>query len=144
MGWTLKVVDGQVEFDPATGLLNTVDGERKCAQDLAECLMQDFDPAQNYGSILNQVVNSPEQNITEMVIVNGVSTAIGLLQSKQQEDVASTESERISRILALNVSQNDQGDAAYYVRVETEDGGAGIDVTILKPTSLEHQFQTFD
>ena len=147
MGWTLKIVDGQLDLDVNTGLLNTVEGERKCAQDIAECMLQEYDPVQNYGSYLTAVVaNSTAIPFAgDLFIRHYISQAVDTLKSKQLEDPASTPDERINEISQLlTVTDQDTQTMGFYLKVETESGSAETSITNLsasQATSLNQLYE---
>lgn len=136
MSMTFRIVDGQVEFDPATGQVVTVSGERKCSQDLAEVLLQEYLPEQNYGSFLSKVIKNQIPYISELIIRHYISEAVRLLDAKQAEDPEIDSYERITGITQLDTILDDEGTLGFYVKVGTEEGEA--DAAVIKPTALNH------
>lgn len=142
MGSTLRIVNGQLDLDVNTGQLVTVEGDRKCAQDLAECLLQNYDADQNYGSYLTEVVtNSSAIPLAgDLFIRHYIAQAVELLKSKQLEDQTSTPEERITDITQL-FTQTDQDTqtVGFYLSVATEAGEADTAVVNIpaRPTQLE-------
>ena len=145
MSTTLQIIDGHISLDPATGLLQTVTGNRKCAQDLPECLLQAYDPVQNYGSYLKQIISnaSPVAGATELLVRHYVAEAVQLLEAAQAADPAITSDEQIDQILALDTASDDSGTLGFYVSVSTMDGGASVESSILQATSLNQLYEGF-
>lgn len=129
-----------MEFDPATGQIVTVSGERKCAQDLGEVLLQDFLAEQNYGSFLTKVVQNQQPVIGEMVIRHYIAEAVKTLEIKQSEDGAITPEEKITQILQLDTILDDSGTLGFFIRVETESGQTAS-TAVVQPTALNHLYE---
>lgn len=142
MSNTLYVQNGQVVLDQALGQIRTVEGERKAAQDMAECLTQRFLPEQEYGSFLTDITSNKLPYGGEIFIRHYVAEAIKLLQQKQANDEAATTDELIAEILELTTVVNDNGDAAFFVRVSTESGGSAEAIGAT-PVMLEHLQEDF-
>ena len=143
MSSTLRIVDGQIAIDPSTGIMETVTGNRKAAQDIGESLMQEYLADIDYGSYLKAIVTNQLQGADELLVRYYVADAIQKLQAKQQEDPNLTLAEQITGITQLLVKTDNNIDVTYfYVAVSTADGGVA-DAGAIKPTSLEHQFERF-
>jgi hypothetical protein len=143
MSTTLLVQDGHIVFASASGLLATVQGNRKCAQDLAESLLQDYDAEQNYGSFLKDILsNQMPGGAQELLVRHYVAEAVKLLEQKQQDDPEVTPDEKIERIEELVTATDDTGLAGFYVRVSTQDD-TSAEATALSPVSLQHLDEDF-
>jgi len=142
MSTTLWVQDGHIMFDPATGQLQTVQGNRKAAQDLAESLLQEYDATQNYGSFLSQILDNQIPGAQEILVRHYVAEAVRLLDQKQQDDTEVTPDEKIVQIEELVTAGDDNGLVGYYVRVSTEDD-TSVETTALSPVSLEQLDEDF-
>jgi len=138
MAVTFRVVDGQVEFDPATGQIVTVTGERKASQDLAEVILQDYLPEQNYGSYLSKVATNQIPHISELVVRHYIAEAVKVLDARQLEDPTITPYEKITNILELDTIMDDSTSTlGFFVRVGTE-AGKPVSTAALQPTQLNH------
>ena len=142
MSLTFRVVDGQVEFDPATGQIVSITGERKCSQDLAECLLQDYLLEQDYGSYLSQIIQNKIPYISEMVIRHYIAEAVRVLDARQMEDPAITRDEKTTNILELDVLSDSNGMVGFFLRVGTE-AGQSASTTLLQPTQLKQLTEGF-
>lgn len=135
MSLTYRIVNGQIDVNSATGQAVTVTGNRKCAQDMAESLLQDYDAQQQYGSYLRAIVMNRIPFGTEMLLRFYIAQAINLLQVKQQDDPYADAAERISQIDELLTTPNDSGVVGYFVSVSTEEGRTA-DSGAMVPTQL--------
>ena len=142
MSTTLQIQDGQILLDPS-GLLLSVTGSQKASQDLGECLLQEYLPVQGYGSWLNAVITQQVQDVTELILRQFIADAVNLLQSKQTEDFAITSAELISSIDVLNVVSDSDGNAAYYVKCSTADGGTSASTVVRPANSYNQLFEGF-
>jgi hypothetical protein len=148
MGQTLRIANGQLDLNPNTGLLNTVEGNRKCSQDLAECILQTYDPIINYGSFLTEVVTNSTAvpHAGDLFIRHYIAQAVQLLKSKQLEDPTSTATERIVNISQL-ITQFDDATStvAFYLSVDTETAEADAAIVniprLVQPTELEQLYE---
>lgn len=148
MGTTLRIVNGQLDLDTNTGLVNQVTGNRKCSQDLAECLLQDYDADINYGSFLTEVVtNSTAIPFAgDLFIRHYIAQAVELLKAKQLEDSTSTSDERITDIAQLITQTNqDTNTVGFYLSVDTETLNADVALvnipTLVQPTQLNQLYE---
>jgi len=145
MSVTLKISNGQLDFDAATGQVNTVSGNRKAAQDMAECLMQEYLQEQDYGSFLRAILTNKVPFTGDLFIRYYIAQAVQKLQALQQVDPELTESERIDDILDLLTADDGAGNVAFYVNVSTGDGGtADAAASRRVETQLNHQFERFE
>lgn len=123
-------------MSPATGQPVLVDGNRKCAQDMAESFLQDFLPSQQYGSYLRAIVRNQIPFATELLLRYYIAQAINLLQALQEEDPAITTSEQIVQIDNILTTPNLDGVVGFYVSVVTQDGGSSAAGAALGATQL--------
>ena len=148
MGYTLRIVNGQLDLDTTTGQLNTVTGERKCSQDLAEVMLQDYDAETNYGSYLTTVVtNSTAVPFADDLFVRHyISEAVDLLKASQVADQTSTSDERIQDILQLLTQfDTNTGTVGFLLSVSTEAGSSDVAIvnipTQTQPTQLNQLYE---
>lgn len=132
----MQIVNGQVNISASTGEPILVDGNRKCAQDLAECFLQDFLPSQQYGSYLRAIVRNQFPFATELLLRYYIAQAVNLLQALQDSDPAITDSEQITDIITLLTTPNQDGTVGFFVSVGTQDGGSSVAGVALQPTQL--------
>jgi len=142
MSKTIRIVNGQIDIDPATGLVETVEGNRKAAQDMAECLLQDYLPEIDYGSFLRALVLNQIPNSGDLFIRFYIADAIQKLQAKQQDDPYLTEAEQITQITELQVANDQQGTVVFFVAAATADGG-DASLTAAQATQLNQQYERF-
>lgn len=142
MSHTLRIIDGQIDIDPATGQLNLVDGNRKAGQDMAECLLQDYLADIDYGSYLRSLTTSALPGAGELFLRHYIADAIQRLQAKQQQDSNLTLEEQITDIIQLDVADDGAGQSVFFVAVSTA-GGQVANVGATKATQLNHQFERF-
>lgn len=142
MSKTLKIINGQIDFDPSTGQIVLVENNRKAAQDLAACLLQDYLPEIDYGSQLRALMANPIPLAGDLFLRFYIAEAISKLQSKQQDDPYLTRSEQITDITALQLVDDGEGTTAFFVGVSTADGGEEV-VAAQNETQLNHQYERF-
>lgn len=142
MSTTLSIVNGQIDIDPATGLVNTVTGNRKAAQDLGEVLLQDYDPNTDYGSYLRAIATNQIQGSGDLFFRYYIADAIQKLQASQQQDAFLTAAEQITGILALQLSVYGDDATVFFVSVSTADGGVS-EVGAIQPTQMNQQYERF-
>ncbi len=130
-------------INPANGQPQTVTGNRKASQDLAEGLLQDYWADNDTGSYINQVQLNQDADSSELLVRHYVADAVTRLQARQLEDPAITSDEMIADIEQLFTLQSDQGTLGYYVNCSTEDGGASVQAAALQPTSLNQLTEGF-
>lgn len=119
-----------------------VEGNRKCAQDMANCLLQEYLAEQQYGSYLTAIVRNQIPFGQELMLRYYIADAVNRLKVKQQEDTASTASERIQDITELLTTPNESGTVGFFVVVSTEDGGAS-ETGVVQATQLNHLTEGF-
>lgn len=142
MSKTFKISNGQIDLNPATGQPRLVEGGRKCAQDMANVLLQEYLDEQQYGSYLTAVVRNKIPFGNELLLRFYIADAINRLKVKQQEDSYSTEAERIVDITDLITTPNEAGTVGFYVAVSTEDGGES-EAGVVQATQLNHLTEGF-
>lgn len=139
MSKTIGVRNGDWDFDGYGRMVQVQDSD-KTSQDLAEMIISDYDPTRDYGTRLAPGYVPP--TAAEGVISMELSQGVARLQRLQQQDVASTESERISAITLLEVQRvaNDPTSYNYALGVKTEDGDGIIssDRVRVRPLELGH------
>jgi hypothetical protein len=140
MSNTLKIINGSIVLDPSTGQLETVTGNRKCAQDMAEVFLQEYLPEQDYGSYLAAVASNKIPYATELLVHHYVADAVNRLSAKQMEDPAITDDEQIKDITTLLTSSDSEGGIAFLVGVETQQVGQTAE-TAVAITALGQQLQ---
>lgn len=126
MSETIRIVNGQIDMNPSTGQPNMVSGNRKCAQDLAECLLQDYLASQQYGSYLRAVVRNQIAFATELLVRYYISQAISQLESLQQIDPNITDDEQIQDIQTILITPNNDGVVGFFVSVSTVSGQSSM------------------
>lgn len=145
MSTTLKIADGHIVISSATGVLETVSGNRKAAQDLAECLLQQYSATQNYGSFLKSIISNPDPipGASELFVRHYVAEAVKLLDQAQVADSAITPDEKINQIIRLDTVSDDSGTVGFFVQVSTEDEGQSVAASAVQVTSLKHLTEGF-
>ncbi len=141
MSWTLKVSNGQIVLNEATGQIQTVEGNRKAAQDIANVILLDFDAARQYGSYLTAIVQNRIPFASELLIRFYIADAIGKLMAKQEQDPDVTEDEKIVQIDELLTTPESSGVVGFFVAVSTEDGGTAENG--MMATQLDHLTEGF-
>jgi hypothetical protein len=143
MSRTIKIENGQISIDPSTGLVETVTDNRKAAQDMAACLMQEYLADIDFGSYLTAVATNQIGGAGDLFIRYYVADAIQKLQAKQQQDPNLTLAEQITEITELLVKNDTENSITnFYVAVATADGGEA-EMGAVRPTQLNHQFERF-
>jgi hypothetical protein len=145
MSVTLKVSDGHIVISATTGVLETVSGNSKASQDLAECLLQEYSSSQNYGSYLKAIITNPNplEGASELLVRHYVAEAVKLLDAAQLSDPAITSDEKLTQITRLETASDDSGTVGFFVQVATEDGGASVQASAVQATSLNHLTEGF-
>ena len=125
MSYTIKCDDGDLIMDSA-GRYVVVYGQEKVAQDIAESLLNNYDPefpTYYNGSELYRVDATPMLIATigaEDFIRSAVESAIERLQDLQDEDDYVDEEEKIDHIAQLTVDKVGPMSYTFYLRVVTE------------------------
>lgn len=144
MSYTLMVSNGMVVLNPATGQPFTITGNRKCAQDMAEVLLQYYNPNQNYGSYLNAIVQNQIPYTGQLLIRTYVAAAIDLLTQNQLQDPYITPDEQIDQITQLVTVDDNNGTVGFYVAVSTLAGPtaetSAVQATQLNQLTVENNF----
>jgi hypothetical protein len=123
MSQTFKIINGQLDMNYSNGQPNTVTGNRKCAQDVGECLLQDFLASQQYGSYLRKIVENPVPYSAGLLLQYYISDAINLLSALQQQDPTITPDEQIADVAQiLTTTLDGDGTTGFFVSVDTESG----------------------
>jgi hypothetical protein len=139
MSKTIGMRNGDWDFD-GYGRMSQVQDSDKTSQDLAEMIISDYDPTRDYGTHLTPGYVPP--TASESVIAMELSQGVGRLQRLQQQDKASTPSERISSITQLDVARvaDDPTAYEYELGVKTEDGDGIVssDRVRVRPLELGH------
>ena len=126
MSYTIKCDDGDFIMDSA-GRYVMASGQEKLAQDIAESLLNNYDPdfpTYYNGSQLYIVDQSPSLISTigaEEFIRSTVEDAIDRLRNLQDEDDYLEESERIDHISELTVNKVGPMSYTFYLRVIAAD-----------------------
>lgn len=139
MSQTFQVSDGHVVFSASTGQPVMISGERKCSQDLAECLLQNFSTTQQYGSYLNNIVSNNIPGATELLVSHYVADAVSVLDQIQQQDPYCTADEKVNDIISLITTPVQNGICGYFVQVSTVSGQSASAGAL--PTSLNQQWE---
>jgi hypothetical protein len=142
MSMTLQISDGHIVIQDTNGQLATVSGNRKCAQDMGEVLLQQYDPVQDYGSYLTSIIKNQIPGAGDLLVRLYTVDAVNRLQSKQQEDPYCTTAEMIADITGLDTVADASGTVGFYVVVSTEDGGSS-EAGAVSPTALNQLTEGF-
>lgn len=143
MSLTLRIVNGQIDIDPSTGQVNTVEGNRKAAQDMGNFLLQDYLEDNASGSYLREVAQNPIPQAGDLFLRYYIAECIQRLQSKQQEDTYLTEAEQIVEITELLVNTDPETNTTtFYLSVATADGGVEP-IAATQETQMNHQYERF-
>jgi hypothetical protein len=125
MSITLKMVDGDLATDSGGRYLNVV-GAEKAAQDIAEVLMNNYDPEFPpywIGSSLFEIQANPTEFNTfnaELSIRSSVEDAVARLQDLQDVDPFVDDEERITHIKRLEVIQIGDKSYAFFLEVRVD------------------------
>lgn len=141
MSVTYQVSDGDLYIDRDTGRLIPIQDEVKLGQDLAMCLLEDFDASRDFGSEL-QILDIPTASAANGYIAQLVSEAVTRLQAYQRKDTNTSQAEMIQSIQTIRVAidKDNQSEAYFYLIVANELGTEYSSVMRLsRPTSLNHQ-----
>jgi len=136
MAKTIKISDGDIDIND-NGQASYIDGNRKAGQDVAACILVEFDPAKGFGSELATFELSNLQFVNSSVVQQLITDAIKRLQEKQRLESATTASEALEKIKILNIEMLTNGDVAFFLALETETGEE-VSRALLVPTSLNH------
>lgn len=113
---TVKISNGLLSFD-SNGLLETVEGPNKAAQDVARAILTNYNPYFDTGSTLHQTeLNSA---VSEVAIERSVYDAIYRLIAMQ---VNASQTDRIIKIEQVKTARVDMSTVVFYVQVLHESG----------------------
>lgn len=148
MSVTLKMAAGDILVD-AAGQVGTVYGIEKCNQDIAETLLDNYDPFDppwyTTGSefyLIDQQIYAYSQIGIRTTIIDMASGAMERLKQAQEDDPYVDDEELISEIRTINVWQIGELSWAFYVLAITDsddpvDLGFDIDLTQQLPVGVE-------
>lgn len=136
---TIRISDGLIYTDPATGQWSLVEGPSKSSQDVARHLLTEYVVIFGEGNqVMNQVLGpGASQQMTEAMAVNFLSEAVNRLIVKQSSSVGTDRAIRINRLVTKTVGGSL---LVFYLEVGLFDGGeASVSQFIsMKPASLQH------
>ena len=140
MSYTLKVSNGDLDFNIATGKIKTVKGIEKLGQDIGESLLINYDADRNYGSKLFEIQIPSSILLAKGEVTRAVSDVINRLQGMQATQNNLTRDEEIENIEQLIVLPGTEGDVFFYLIVRSANGenteklmqaGRGVELTQL-------------
>ena len=139
---TLRMKNGDLDFNRNTGRAELINGFEKASQDLADILLTVFDNERNYGSELADIEVASQffDFITVGLVQQKISESVNRLIALQQQDAQSTADERIESITALRVRQPQGTDIVFFLAVKTETNDIvekAMEV-LLRPVELDH------
>jgi hypothetical protein len=124
MSETIKMANGDIVLDSA-GRTIVIDGPEKCAQDIAESLLNNYDPQDPPYHNGSELYKLDEMTTTlasfgiPSTIESMVHDAIARLMDLQAQDAAITDEELISEIRYIRVWQIGQLSWAFYAKCIT-------------------------
>jgi hypothetical protein len=110
MSKTLKVSNGDIHIDEATGRSKLISGPDLIIQTIVEELMTEYDPVTSRGSKIRQLNNLS-------LIRQEVLETVDRIKERQSEDTAITHREQIDRVTQLVVQSYDQVTVFFYLEV---------------------------
>lgn len=127
---TIKISNGLLSFD-SNGLLETVEGANKAAQDVATSILTEYNSYFDSGSNLaNTEFNS---DVSELAVERAIYDAVYRLISAQ---VNASQDDRIVRIEQIKTATVDATTVVFYVQVLHESGQTAEFADTI--TSLDH------
>ena len=127
---TVKISNGLMSFD-SNGLLETIEGANKAAQDVARAILTEYNPYFDTGSNLgNTEMNS---DVSELAIERSVYDAVYRLISAQ---INASQDDRIVRVEQIKTATVDATTVVFYVQVLHESGQTAEFADTI--TSLDH------
>lgn len=122
MSWTLKVSNGDYDFEVSTGKVPKVTDFEKASQDLAEVQLSNFDADRNYGNELLDMDLTPSYAIAAGEVTRTVSEAFSRLQAMQSSQRNLSVGEKLSHIEQLTVVPTGDGSMIYYMDARLTNG----------------------
>jgi hypothetical protein len=154
MSYTIKCDDGDLIMD-VTGRYRAIFGQEKCAQDIAESLLNNYEsefPMYYNGSSLYQIDYNPsfvDAIGAEAFIQASVSESVERLMDLQENDDYVDAAEKIDRVAQLSVQRIGMMTYTFYLHVVTEDDSNvtvddfTISLAQQLPASLSQGFSNF-
>lgn len=142
MSQTLKMADGDLFIDGETGRGVQVQGAQKVDQELAELLLQTYDPARDWGSQLQLQQFSSTLDVKQLqsLLYLRVSQATQRYLAKQARDANLGEDEVVSGFPRVEVKAETKEQNLYFLVVAQLGDGAVLTkagALAFKPTSLK-------
>lgn len=145
MSTTLMKRDGDLVVQSSNGRQVTIKGIQKLSQDVADCLMTEYDPERAYGSEISNLdqINSSRSEALGMInrgrIKSMVRDAVERLQQLQNTRLDQLDGyEAIKSIGAIRVIRFSSTGYIFFVDVTPADGPDKIPTSFL--IQLRHQF----
>jgi len=127
---TVKISNGLLSFN-SNGLLETIEGANKAAQDVARAILTEYNSYFDTGSNLNNTeMNS---DVSELAIERSVYDAVYRLISAQ---INASQNDRIVRVEQIKTATVDATTVVFYVQVLHESGQTAEFADTI--TSLDH------
>lgn len=118
MSKTLKVSNGDLYFSPNTGKSESIEGYEKLSQEVAESLLNEFDPDINFGNeLINQTTLATSLAMATAEVTRFVSEALDRLQTLQSNQRNLSYDEEMAGVDDLVVIPSTDGNVAFYVSI---------------------------
>lgn len=139
MSETFLMRDGDIFIDQETGKSLLIEGPSKASQDISESLLTPYDSVRRFGFEMKLLENTPDITASGAagLITAHILEAIDRLRALQNNDVFSTEDERVEEIEDLQVKSLGNGGWAFLLKVLLESGDTSPDNMI--KVSLRHR-----
>lgn len=133
MSKTLKISNGDFDVDERTGVVNTVSGINKGAQDTARHLLSEFSSFFQEGNeVINFTLKSPSITFSDSLAAQFISESMSRMITKQRNSLLD---ERVIRVNQLRTQLVGLTTLAFLVEVLFSDGQTAA---IAEAVQLDH------
>lgn len=116
---TIKISDGRIALNRATGQVDTVTSVNKSAQDVARHVLTRYQPFFDEGSEIIDIQG--DVNLAELTVQQYIYDAVNRLIFKQANNFESTE-DRVEDVVQLLTRRLDNGNLVFYLIVQHSSG----------------------
>lgn len=116
---TIKISDGRIALNRATGQVDTVASVNKSAQDVARHVLTRYQPFFDEGSEIIDIQG--DVNLAELTVQQYIYDAVNRLIFKQANNFESTE-DRVEDVVQLLTRRLDNGNLVFYLIVQHSSG----------------------
>lgn len=133
---TIKISNGKLAID-SDGVIETVSGAQKAAQDLPNSLLVNYKPEFDTGSNLSTIVLTSE--VAELTLENTIYDAVYRWITRQVNTGQTDRIQRINRVLTRRVNDTT---IVFYIEVQHTSGDTAEFAMPLTMTQLNHLLDT--